>query len=237
MNILIADDEKEARALITHFLHELHPSCTIKESVDGNTTIIALQEGNFDIVFLDVKMPGMSGVEILKKLTVQELPAVIFTTAFDKHALTAFEHDAVDYLLKPFNKTRFTKALAKAIDYTKLKELKKQKNYISSIPIKRGNKTILLPVADIEFFQTKDDYISAVTASNNYLLSSTLAELEGMLSPDIFIRVHKSTIINTAFITKVESLPVGDMIIVTKTGKNIRCSRNFKERMKNVFRN
>lgn len=235
LNILIADDEKEARALVTHFLNELNPSCIIQESVDGNTTMAALQAGNFDIVFLDIKMPGMSGVDILKALPAEELPAIIFTTAFDKHALTAFDHNAIDYLLKPFNKTRFTKALAKAIDYVKLKGLKEQKLYVSSIPIKRGTKTIMLPVAEIEFFQTKDEYISAVTASNNFLLNSTLNELEMVLHPDVFVRVHKSTIINTHFIKTIEGQASGDLIITTKTGKHIRGSRNFKERMKTVL--
>jgi two-component system LytT family response regulator len=235
MKVLIADDEKEARALVTHFLHELHPSCIIKECVDGNTTMLALQTINFDIVFLDVKMPGISGVDILKTLQSEELPAIIFTTAFDKHALTAFDHDAVDYLLKPFNKARFGKALAKAIDYTKLKALKKQKTYLSSIPIKRGNKITLLPVAEIEFFETRDEYISAVTASGNNLLNTTLSELETQLNPGVFIRVHKSTIMNTQFIKKIESQASGDMIIITKTGKSIRASRNFKERIKTVL--
>jgi two-component system LytT family response regulator len=231
LKILIADDEKEARALIKHFLQELHPSSIVKETFDGNETMAYLRGEKFDIVFLDIKMPGLSGVDIIKLLPA-DVPAIIFTTAFNKHALMAFEHNAVDYLLKPFNKARFEKALNKALDYIELKSLKKQKNFLTHLPIKRGTKTTLLPVKEIEFFQTNDDYISIVTTTSAFLLSSTLNELENALDGKIFIRIHKSTIINTAFIKKIESLPSGDLIIYTKSDKRIRASRNYKERIR-----
>ena len=233
---MIADDEREARALIIHFLKEVHPSSLVTEACDGNETMACLESENYDIVFLDVKMPGLSGVDVIKRLPA-DVPAIIFTTAFNKHALTAFDHNAVDYLLKPFNKMRFEKALNKAIDYIELKNIKKQKNYLIHIPIKRGTRTILLPVNEIEFFQTKDDYISVVTTSAAFLLSSTLNELENALDRKKFIRVHKSTIINTEFVKKIESLPSGDLTIVTKSDKLIRASRNYKNRMKTLFNN
>ena len=235
MKILIADDEKAARALLIHFLKGRHPSYIVDEAGDGREALACLEAGKYDIVFLDVKMPGLSGVEILQKLPSTDLPAIIFTTAFEKHALTAFNHNAVDYLLKPFNEARFVKALNKAIDYTDMKEMKKQKNFVSTITIKRGTKTILLPVDEIEFFQAKDDYISVVTATSNYLLSSTLSELENILNNDIFIRVHRSAIINAGFIKKIESQPSGDIVIITKSGKQIRGSRNYKDRIRSLF--
>ena len=177
-------------------------------------------------------MPFISGVEILKKMPAENLPAVIFTTAFDDYTLAAFDYNAIDYLLKPFNKTRFTKALRKAIDYTELRKIKNEKNYLSCISIKRGTKTIILPVQDIEFFQTEDDYISVITPDGKYLLTSTLAELENRLNPDVFIRVHKSTIINADFVKNIESHVSGDLTITTKTNKQIRASRNYRQKLR-----
>jgi len=232
LKVLIADDEKQARALIAYFLKELQPTCEVTEMADGSGTLACLEKGEFDIVFLDIQMPFISGVEILKKMPAENLPAVIFTTAFDDYTLAAFDYNAIDYLLKPFNKTRFSKALLRAINYTELRKIKNEKNYLSSISIKRGTKTIILPVQDIEFFQTEDDYISVVTPDGKYLLTSTLAELENRLNPDVFIRVHKSTIINADFVKNIESHVSGDLTITTKTNKQVRASRNYRQKLR-----
>ncbi len=128
-------------------------------------------------------MPGISGIELLKRFAPAHLPAIIFTTAFDQHALTAFDHNAVDYLLKPFNEARFKKAFDKAVEYIQLREIKKQQQFLTSISIKKGNKTLLLPVDEIEFFRATDDYISDITATQNYLITTTLQELENQLNP------------------------------------------------------
>lgn len=231
LKVLIADDEKEARALIHHFLREMHPSALVTEAANGNDSLSYLEEEKFDLLFLDIKMPGISGLEILKKLT-GEKPAIILTTAFEKHAITAFDHDAVDYLLKPFDKTRFEKALIKAVGYLELKKIKNRNNYLTHIPIKTGTKTSLIPLTEIEFFQAKADYISIITSTSVFLIRTTLAELENTLDPKKFIRVHKSTIINSELIKKIESLPSGDLTIVTRGDKLIRASRNYKERLK-----
>lgn len=236
LSVLIADDEQEARALIRHFLNDLHPSATVKETADGNETMACLTSKEYDVVFLDVKMPGLSGVDIIKRLP-DDVPAIVFTTAFDRYALTAFDHNAVDYLLKPFNKARFEKAFNKAIDYAAFKKQKDERHPLTQLPIKRGTKTLLLDVNEIEFFRTKDDYIAAVTAASAFLLSRTLSELENALDNKKFIRIHKSTIVNKESIRKIENLPSGDFILITKSHKRVRGSRNYKSRMKIILPN
>ena len=123
LNILIADDEKDARELVIHFLNEAGVSCAIKEASDGIAANEAWLSKKFDIIFLDISMPGLSGMQVLKHASKSDMPAVIFTTAFEQHAVDAYDHNAVDYLLKPFNRERFQKAFNKAIGYLKLKRL------------------------------------------------------------------------------------------------------------------
>jgi two-component system, LytTR family, response regulator len=232
LKVLIADDESEASALLNHFLQEMDACCSISMVSDGHSAMEALKQHDFDLVFLDIKMPGCSGIDILKSLPASNFPAVILTTAFEKHAITAFDHNAVDYLLKPFNKARFRKAFDKALDHVRLKQLKSGSSHLATIFIKKGAKTVLLPVDEVEMFQASGEYIAVFNAAGSYLFTSTLNELERSLDPAVFIRVHKSTIVNTHFIARVEGHASGDLTIVTKSGKEIRASRNYKERIR-----
>ena len=234
LNILIADDEQEARELVIHFLNETGVSCAIKETSDGVSAHEAWLSKNFDIIFLDISMPGLSGMQVLKQISKPDMPAVIFTTAFEQHAVDAYDHNAVDYLLKPFNKERFQKAFNKAIGYLKLKRLENGQRFLTTISVKQGSKILLVPVSEIEFFQAKAEYIAAVTRTGSYLFSSTLSELENALDPQVFVRVHKSAIVNTSFISRIENHSSGDFTIIMKGAGEVRGSRNFKERLRMV---
>nr|MBA3674941.1 response regulator [Chitinophagaceae bacterium] len=135
LKILIADDEQEARELILHYLQDVNNNELI-ETADGTSTLRALQNFQPDILFLDIKMPELSGIEVLQQREASALPAVIFTTAYDEYALPAFDYDAVDYLLKPFEKERFQKAYNRAIDYVLWVRNKKTINYRENIAVK-----------------------------------------------------------------------------------------------------
>lgn len=236
-NILIVDDEKEARALLVHFVKEMEEGCAITEAADGITALDLLKVQDFDIVFLDIKMPGLNGIDVLKRLPKENFPAVILTTAFDNYALAGYDHNAIDYLLKPFNQSRFKLAFDKARAYRNYMLQGKPKEYLSSICVKQGTKAIFVSVGEIESFRANDEYIAAVTASGSYLFSHTLGELEQMLDAASFMRVHKSTIINISFITALETLASGDFLLRMRSGQTIRASRNYKDRIRFKMRN
>lgn len=235
LNILIADDEQDARELVIHFLNEAGVSCVIKETSNGVSAKEAWLSDKFDIIFLDISMPGLSGMQVLQQASRSDMPAVIFTTAFEQHAADAYDHNAVDYLLKPFNKERFHKAFSKAIGYLKLKRLENGQSFLTTISVKQGSKVLLVPVGEIEFFQAKAEYIAAVTRSGSFLFSSTLSELEMTLDPQVFVRVHKSAIVNTTFISRIENHSSGDFTIITKGTGEVKGSRNFKERLRTLM--
>jgi two-component system LytT family response regulator len=234
-HILIADDEQEARELILYYLSCSALSYTITEATDGRSALQLLDSVKPDILFLDIKMPEMSGIEVLEHRNDSPLPAIIFTTAFDEYALPAFEFEATDYLLKPFEKQRFDKALEKAVGYIKYIKFVNSGNkrtWLKQLPVKNGTKTELIPVDEIEFFQSDGAYIQVNTKEKSWLLNNPLYEMESKLDPAGFIRIHKSTIVNISSVKEINSIQNGDFIIKLKTGKELRGSRNYKTRVK-----
>jgi two-component system, LytTR family, response regulator len=230
MKVLIADDEIEARQLIYFFLKELEVSCLIKETGDGLSTIQALEGYEPDILFLDIKMPGLNGIEVLEQKDKSNLPAIIFTTASDEYALSAFDFDAVDYLLKPFEQERFQKALSKAMNF--VDSLKPEKKFISTLTIKHGNRSVFLPVKDILYFGSDGNYVEVFIEDKKYSLNQALYKVEVMLDPGDFIRVHRSTIVNVHAVRNVTSLANGDSVLVLSNGQKVRASRFYKTQYK-----
>jgi two-component system LytT family response regulator len=231
--ILIADDEKEARELLRHFLHA-DSNLQIKECADGDTTLKILQEFQPDILFLDIKMPEISGLEVLQKKKQTALPAVIFTTAYDEYALPAFDYEAIDYLLKPFEKERFNKALNRAMEYVELVKNKKEGEYAIHIPVKSGSRTYLVPVGEIQYFHAVGAYVQVVTENKTHLIAESMYELETELNPSKFARVHRSVIVNINFIKSIQSLLNGDHLMQLINGKEIRASRTYRDKIKSL---
>lgn len=232
LKILIADDEKEARELLRHYLQQSECDAQIVECADGKTTYDALQQVDADIIFLDIKMPELSGIEVLQKRKAAALPAIIFTTAYDNYALPAFDFEAVDYLLKPFESTRFEKALSKAIRYVDFVKVNKRTQYSNTLGIKIGSRTDLIPLNDILYFQAEGTYVQVITSSKTYLIPDAIYELESTLNPSQFQRIHRSVIINIAYIKSIHSLLNGDHQVILKNGKELRASRTYKDTIK-----
>ncbi|MGB8191923.1 MAG: LytTR family DNA-binding domain-containing protein [Chitinophagaceae bacterium] len=232
MRILIADDEKEARELLLYYLGEWKDGLELEECADGKSTVQALQHFKPDILFLDIKMPELSGMEVLQHKATGALPAVIFTTAYDEYALPAFDMEAVDYLLKPFEKERFDRALKRAMDYVEFTKKKAGENYLAQLPGKLGSRTDLIPINDVQYFQAEGAYVQIVTATKTYLLNQPIYELESSLDPSCFTRVHRSVIVNISCIKSIQSLLNGDHELILSNGKKIRASRTYKERIK-----
>lgn len=232
LKILVADDEKEARELLLHYLYQYESNAQVIECADGKATHEALKEFNPDILFLDIKMPELSGIEVLQKKESSIHPAIIFTTAYEDYALPAFDFEAIDYLLKPFEKERFEKALKKAIAYVDFAKNKKRKILTSTFAVKTGSRTDLIPLQDIHYFQAEGTYIQVVTSAKTYLIPEPIYELELSLDPGQFSRIHRSVIVNTQYIKSINSLLNGDHQVVLKNGKELRASRTYRDTIK-----
>lgn len=250
--ILIADDEKLAREALKLQLEHVEGVQIVAECRDGNETLAAITEQKPDIIFLDIQMPYLSGLAVLDQLKERYSPFVIFVTAYDTYALQAFEHDAVDYLLKPFTEARFQKAFGKAykfwcaltegnqFSHHSLQQLKKVIRELSledansTLSIKDGSKVYIVQLQEVSHIEAAGNYATFFTPSRKYIHKETLQALEEKL-PSAFSRIHKSVIVNTVFIKEFYSLLNGDFIVKLKTGHELRLSRNYKDRLAHLL--
>lgn len=229
---ILIDDEPLARSIVREYL-QAFPQINIEEEcIDGFEGIKSIQRLKPDLVFLDIQMPKINGFEMLE--LVEELPKVIFTTAFDEYAMKAFEINAVDYLLKPFSKERFDKAIQKVIDMpaAPTPQLVEEGNNVylqqsQRIVIRDQGKIIIIPLADILYFEADDDYVKIHTKDKIYLKNKTLAYYEKALEGTNFLRVHRSFLVNTLSIVRIDpygkenftaQLSNGNVISVSKSG-------------------
>jgi len=202
---LVIDDEPLARMVVLEYLQGFPQIEVMQECGDGFEGLKAIQEHKPDLIFLDVQMPKINGFEMLE--LVENPPSVIFTTAFDEYAIKAFEAHAVDYLLKPFNKDRFNKAVDKFLAQAptvatapkQTEELLETASHSPSqherIVVKTGTKVKIIPVQDVEYLAADDDYVSVYTAEGSFLKNKTMNFFEQTLDPKYFVRVHRSYMI------------------------------------------
>jgi two-component system LytT family response regulator len=231
IKVIIADDEKLARDLIVNYLKDKGEYEIIAQYDNGLDTVKGIKELLPDIVFLDVQMPKLTGLEVVELL--EFTPQIIFTTAYDQFAVKAFELNAIDYLLKPFSKTRFNDALAKARlqlenkETQQLKEkIQKLQNQTDRIAVQKGKNIVIIPFQDICYISASDDYMEIHTKESKYLKKITLDALQDKL-PDNFIRIHRSTILNLNFLKQIEKIGKENYYAVTSNGIPLKVSRNF----------
>jgi two-component system, LytTR family, response regulator len=235
INCLIIDDEPLARELLKEFL-EQHPDLTlIGECSKGTEAVDKIDELKPDLIFLDVQMPGMNGFDVLDEITHD--PFVIFTTAYDQYAIKAFEKNAVDYLLKPIDHERFKLAVDRAIgrmntdnnvgELLRNMKTENRSSYDSHIFVQKSEKLINLSVEEIEHLEASGDYTILTTKNDQFVSSSGIGKLEEILNPDIFIRVHRSTIININSLKEIEKHFNGGMIVKMNNGKSFPVSRTY----------
>lgn len=231
MKCIIIDDEPLARTMVKEYL-QYHPSIEIvQECNDGFEGIKAIQQFQPDLIFLDIQMPKINGFEMLE--LVDALPQVIFTTAFEEYAVKAFETHAVDYLLKPFSKERFDKAIQKLqqqkqnTEHTKqLIENTLQQNLQSNrVVVKDGTKIKIIPVNQIQFIEAADDYVKVVTAEGNFLKKKTMSFFETTLAAHQFVRIHRSYIINTQLITRIDGYEKENHLAILTSGAKLPVSK------------
>lgn len=241
---IIIDDEPLARSLVKEYLAFHHDIQITAECGDGFEGLKAIQEHQPDLVFLDIQMPKINGFEMLELL--DKPPAVIFTTAFDEYAIKAFDNHAVDYLLKPFSKDRFDKAIEKWKSLRAPKDsvhaLQQVLESVSQAPIQRerivvksGSSIIVIPVEDILFLEAADDFVKIHTRKGNWLKNKTMAHFEQQLDPNQFIRVHRSYIVNITEITRLDPYEKDSHVLLLKSGEKIPVSKAGMARLKEVL--
>jgi two-component system LytT family response regulator len=242
---IIIDDEPLARSLVKEYLASHTDIVVMAECNDGFEGLKAIQEHQPDLLFLDIQMPKINGFEMLELL--DHPPAVIFTTAFDEYAIKAFDNHAVDYLLKPFSKDRFDKALAKwKVLFAQKDTRPEMKEVIESaanspmqrerIVVKSGSSIIVIPVDDIIYLEAADDFVKIHTRKGHWLKNKTMAHFEQQLDANRFIRVHRSYIVNISEITRLDPYEKDSHILLLKSGANIPVSKTGMVKLKEILR-
>ena len=237
---VIVDDEELARTLLREMLSN-HPEIEIAaECGNGMEAVKAAAEHKPDLLFLDVQMPKLTGFDVLELIDREGL-AVIFVTAFDQYAMKAFDVHAVDYLLKPFSRERFEAALErakaqgpkKAVDAAELAaSARPAGQYAERIVVRDGTKVTLIPVAKLDYAEALDDYVSLVSAGQKHLKQQTISGLEMALDPGLFVRIHRSYIVNLERVARIEPYGKDSKVAILTNGARLPVSRAGFTRLK-----
>jgi two-component system, LytTR family, response regulator len=251
INTLIVDDEPLARDRVKRFLRDEHDIRIIGECGNGREAVAAIREQKPDLVFLDIQMPEKNGFEVVKALDERVMPAVIFVTAYDQYALQAFDVHALDYLLKPFNRERLHKAVSHARDQIEtkrignlderlaslIKDLKAEKKYLERLVVKSVGRVFFLKVDDIDWIEAAGNYVKLHTGRESHMIRETMNGIEGKLDPDRFLRIHRSTVVNIDRIKELHPMFSGDYAVILRNGTELALSRNYRERLLELFEN
>jgi len=239
MRVLIADDERLARQRLLSLLEKEEDVQIVGECSDGAAAAEMLKSRPIDVAFLDIEMPGQSGLEALGVASTDTQPLVVFITAFEQYAVRAFEAKAFDYLLKPYREERLRNTLSRLRGHLAL--LSKQAlpaprdnggTDVERIPIKSNGRIILLKTDDIDWIEAEHNYVRLHTRGVTHLIRETMSALEAKLNSRRFRRIHRSTIVNIDRIKEIQPWFRGDAIVVLDNGQKLTASRNFRDRLR-----
>lgn len=241
---IIIDDEPLARSIVKEYLADYDQVQILQECNDGFEGVKSIMQHQPDLIFLDIQMPKINGFEMLE--LVEQPPAVIFTTAFDEYAIRAFEAHAVDYLLKPFSKERFDKAMQKWLQQREsntrstfapalLEAVAQTPLHNNRIVVKNYNKIKIIPVHDILYLEAADDYVKIHTTDGAYLKNKTMQYFEQFLDERVFVRSHRSYIVNIQHITRLDPYEKESYLAVLNTGQKVPVSKNGYVKLKLVL--
>ncbi|MEJ0029406.1 MAG: response regulator [Bacteroidota bacterium] len=233
---VIVDDEKLARDLLKEYLENYPEIEILGEADQGTEAVEKIDKLKPDLVFLDVQMPGMTGFDVLEDI--EHEPYVIFVTAYDQYAIKAFEKNAVDYLLKPLDEERFRNAVNRALkrktlEHSSIEDLlssmrsERKGTYDTHIFVQKSEKLFNLPVDEIVYLEASGDYTIITTKADQFVSSSGIGKLEEILNPEVFIRVHRSTIVNVNYLKEIERHFNGGMVVKMQSGKSFPVSRTY----------
>ncbi|MFK8042434.1 LytR/AlgR family response regulator transcription factor [Congregibacter sp.] len=262
LSAIIVDDEHLARRGLSVRLQQLPEVDVIAECGNGQEALQAVAQHNPDLLFLDIQMPGMDGFEVVEKLQGDDMPMVIFVTAYNEYAVDAFKVHAIDYVLKPIEDDRLHEAVQRALQHRtqeannsgkeKLVKLLMSMtgesaagveamvegtatngdNWPEKITVKDGNDIQFIRVPDIEWVDAAGDYMCIHATGKTHIMRITMKQLEGMLNPAVFLRVHRSTIVNNRCVTGAQTLTNGEYLLNLEGGTQLKVSRSYKDRIR-----
>lgn len=250
LRVVVADDEALARHLLTTLLAREPAVTVVAECANGPETIAAVREHAPDVLFLDVRMPGASGIEVLERLGPDAVRAVVLVTAFDDYAVAAFDHHALDYVMKPVDADRFRTTMQRVRERLRqqrsatlaeatLRALAEaygatggtREPYLSRIVVRSTKSVAVVDLADVDWIEADDDYLRLHAGARTHLVRGTLSALESQLDPAEFVRIHRSTIVRLSRVKELVPQLHGDYEVRLTTGTQLRLSRSYRERL------
>lgn len=247
--VLVADDEAPARQRLIDLLRHDAQVATILEAANGLIAVETIQKQQPDLVFLDVQMPELDGLGVIDAVGVEHMPLTVFVTAYDQHAIRAFEANALDYLLKPFSDERLEATMARVktrLDERSLQEFGHRilsmvsttslsdgqpAHLLDRLVVKSGGTTRFIRVGDIDWIEAAGVYVNLHVAGKELLYRATLNDLASKLDPMRFVRVHRSAIVNIESILQLEPISHGEFEVVLKNGSRSRVSRTYRAQL------
>jgi len=237
---MIVDDEPLARRRILSLLKSDSTFEVVAECADGASGVRAITEHKPDLIFLDVQMPGTDGFGVLEEVAPVHLPAIIFVTAFDQYAVRAFDEHAVDYLLKPFKRDRFVESLARAKDSILRRNPPDDEGKLLALlrriggdrgrfVIRTDGKMVFLRTSEVEWIEAAANYVRVHVGQRVYTVREKISDFEQTLSPDKFVRIHRSVIVNLDAIAEIQSCGSGEYIVVLRGGTELPMGRTYRE--------
>jgi two-component system LytT family response regulator len=251
IRVLIVDDEVLARRRLKQFLSEIPDIEVIGECEDGRSAVAFIAEHAPDLLFLDIQMPVMDGFSLIQEINTNQVPAIIFVTAYDEFALRAFEVHALDYLLKPFNRERFRQSVeharlqiqnAHAADFgQRLKHLLADftlddAGHQTRLAVRSNGRTLFISTEEIDWVGAANSYTELHVGRETHLLRETISQLERQLDPRKFVRIHRSTIVNIARIKEMSPLFNRDQVLILRDGTRLSVSRTYYDKLMSLLK-
>ncbi|QOY90119.1 LytR/AlgR family response regulator transcription factor [Paludibaculum fermentans] len=248
---LLVDDEPLAREGLRMLLAEDPEISEVLEAKNGREAVEIIRRAKPDLVFLDVQMPEVDGFGVIHEIGVESMPAVVFVTAHDVYAIQAFDINAVDYLLKPVTRERFVKSLARAKEHLRARPAGEASRQILSLletiaaptrtvkrlAVRTAGKTVFVEVEDIDWFEAAENYVQLHAGRAEHLLHVTMNTLEKSLDPELFLRIHRSIIVNVRRIKELQPVTHGEYVITLSNGVRLQSGRMYTERVKTLAAN
>ena len=245
LRVLIVDDEPLARQRIEDLLAHEQGIEIAGMADNGDKAIERIRSQHPDLVFLDVQMPGMTGLDVVRSIGVEAMPPTIFVTAYDQHALKAFQVRALDYILKPFDRERFSDALQRARRQIEreetgdlgrrllalVKDLRRDQPRSDRLVVKSGGRLFFLRMDEIDWIEAAGNYVRLHVGTTSHLLRETMNAIEGRLDPEKFFRIHRSRIVNMERIQEMQPWLNGEYAVVLRTGTRLTLSRGYREKL------
>jgi two-component system, LytTR family, response regulator len=245
IKVLVADDEPLARERLTTLLATEPDVDLVAQARDGEEVVTAVHDHSPDLVFLDVQMPQMNGFQAIEAVGADKMPLVVFVTAYDQHALRAFEVRALDYLLKPFDRERFSDAMQRARRQLEreetgdlgrrllalVKDLRRDQPRSDRLVVKSGGRLFFLRTDEIDWIEAAGNYVRLHVGPTSHLLRETMNAIEGRLDPEKFFRIHRSRIVNMERIQELQPWLNGEYAVLLQTGTRLTLSRGYREKL------